>query len=172
MGYFSNSAYMHVVQPRFKHSYSWVSRDVIISLGVNSKSMHSHRREIVFHCMCWPCVWQQICAISWDLFTPLQHNHEYILGWPPLRLTAKYPSETQELANTTYTGPPRLRNPFHIIQTQTTAAYCGILPTLHHYVWDIFQPVQAQLICSDMLPILHVRKKMKLQILVFFQFIL
>ena len=33
-------------------SYSWVSRDVIISLGVNSKSMHSHRREIVFHCMC------------------------------------------------------------------------------------------------------------------------
>ena len=31
---------------------SWVSRDVIISLGVNSKSMHSHRREIVFHCMC------------------------------------------------------------------------------------------------------------------------
>ena len=23
-------------------------------------------------------------------------NHQYILGWPPLRLTAKYPSETQE----------------------------------------------------------------------------
>ena len=75
---------------------SWVSRDVIISLGVNSKSMHSHRREIVFYIMCWPCVWQQICAISWDLFTPLQHNHRYILGWPPLRLTAKYPSETHE----------------------------------------------------------------------------
>ena len=32
--------------------YPWVSRDVIISLGVNSISMHSHRREIVFHCMC------------------------------------------------------------------------------------------------------------------------
>ena len=32
--------------------YSWVSRDVIILLGVNSKSMHSHLREIVFHCMC------------------------------------------------------------------------------------------------------------------------
>ena len=31
--------------------YSWVSRDVAISLGVNSKSMHSHRREIVFHSM-------------------------------------------------------------------------------------------------------------------------
>ena len=31
---------------------SWVSRDVIISLGVNTKSMHSHRGEIVFHCMC------------------------------------------------------------------------------------------------------------------------
>ena len=50
---------------------SWVSRDVIISLGVNSKSMHSHRRDIVFYSMCWPCVWQQICAISWDLFTPV-----------------------------------------------------------------------------------------------------
>ena len=37
-------------------TYSWVSCDVIISLGVNSKSMHSHQREIVFHCMCWPCV--------------------------------------------------------------------------------------------------------------------
>ena len=74
--------------------YSWVSRDVIISLGVNSKSMHSYRREIVFHCMCWLCVWQQICAISWDVFTPVQHNHQYILGWPPLRLTAMYPSET------------------------------------------------------------------------------
>ena len=31
---------------------SWVSRDVIISLEVNTKSMHSHRGEIVFHCMC------------------------------------------------------------------------------------------------------------------------
>ena len=50
-----------VQQPSF---YSWISRDVIISLGVNSKSMHSHRREIVFHCVCRPCVWQQICAIS------------------------------------------------------------------------------------------------------------
>ena len=36
----------------FTFEYSWVSRDVIISLGVNSKSTHSHRREIVFHCMC------------------------------------------------------------------------------------------------------------------------
>ena len=78
----------------FFQGNSWVSRDVIISLGV--KSMHSHRREIVFHCTCWPCVWQQICAISWDFFTPVQHNHQYICGWPPLRLTAKYPSETQE----------------------------------------------------------------------------
>ena len=59
------------------HIYSRVSRDVIISLGVNSKSMHSHR-EMVFHCMCWPCVWQQICATSWDFFTPVQHNHQYI----------------------------------------------------------------------------------------------
>ena len=28
-----------------------VSRDVIISLGVNPKSMHSHRRDIVSHCI-------------------------------------------------------------------------------------------------------------------------
>ena len=35
-----------------ENSNSWVSRDVIISLGVNSKSMLSHRRDIVFHCMC------------------------------------------------------------------------------------------------------------------------
>ena len=46
--------------------------------------------------MCWPFVWQQICAISWDLFTPVWYNHQYILGWPPLRFTAKCPSETQE----------------------------------------------------------------------------
>ena len=32
----------------FASPYSWVSRDVITSLGVNSKSMHSHRREIIF----------------------------------------------------------------------------------------------------------------------------
>ena len=74
------------------HVTSW------ISLGVNSKSIHSHRRQIVFYCRCWPCVWQQIRAISWDFFTSVQHNHQYILGWPPLRLTAKYPSETQELS--------------------------------------------------------------------------
>ena len=30
-------------------------------------------------------------------FTPVQHNHQYILVWPPLRLTAKYPNESQEL---------------------------------------------------------------------------
>ena len=70
--------------------------------GVNSKSMHSHRRKIVFYCMCWPCVWQQICAISWDFFTPVRHNHQYILGRPPLRLTAKYPSETQEYIEVTH----------------------------------------------------------------------
>ena len=36
----------------FAAENSWVSRDVIISLEVNSKSMQSHRREIAFHCMC------------------------------------------------------------------------------------------------------------------------
>ena len=75
------------------HVTSW------ISLEVNSKSIHSHRRKIVFYCRCWPCVWQQICAISWDFFSLVHHNNQYILGWPTLRLTAKYPSETQEYSN-------------------------------------------------------------------------
>ena len=79
-----------------KFVYSWVSRDVINFTGVNSKLIHSHRREITFHCMCWPFVCQQICAIFWDLFTPVQHNHHYILGSPTLRFTTKCPSETQE----------------------------------------------------------------------------
>jgi hypothetical protein len=42
------------------------------------------------------------------------------------------------LKNTTYTGPPRLRYLFHVVQTQTTTAYWRILPTLDHHVWDIF----------------------------------
>ena len=49
-----------------------------------------------FHCMCCPCVWQQKCAFSWDLLAPVQYNHQYILGWPPLRITEKGSSETQE----------------------------------------------------------------------------
>jgi hypothetical protein len=68
------------------------------------------------------------------------------------------------LSNTIYTGPPRLRYLFQVVQTQTmaaycriylhwttmfeiffqvvqtqtTAAYCWILPTLDHHVSDIF----------------------------------
>ena len=68
------------------------------------------------------------------------------------------------LSNTTYTGPPRLRYLFQVVQTQTmaaycriylhwttmfeiffqvvqtqtTTAYCRILPTLDHHVSDIF----------------------------------
>ena len=49
-------------------------------------------------CMCGFCVWQQICAISCDLFTSVQHFHQYILDWPPLKFTAKCLSETQEYA--------------------------------------------------------------------------
>ena len=74
------------------------------------------------------------------------------------------------LSNTTYTGPPRLRYLFQVVQTQTmaaycriylhwttmieiffqvvqtqtTTAYCRILPTLDHHVSDIFQVVQTQ----------------------------
>jgi hypothetical protein len=31
-----------------------------------------------------------------------------------------------------------LRYLFQVVHTQTTAAYCRILPTLDHHVWDIF----------------------------------
>jgi hypothetical protein len=32
----------------------------------------------------------------------------------------------------------RLRYLFQVVQTQTKTAYCRILPTLNHHVWDIF----------------------------------
>jgi hypothetical protein len=35
-----------------------------------------------------------------------------------------------------YTGPSRLRYLFQVVQTQTTTAYCRILPTLDPYVVD------------------------------------
>ena len=40
-----------------------------------------------------------MCLILWDLLTPVQHDNQYILGWPPLRFTRKCPSETQEYVN-------------------------------------------------------------------------
>jgi hypothetical protein len=33
---------------------------------------------------------------------------------------------------------------FQAVQKQTTAAYCRILPTLDHHVWDLFLVVQKQ----------------------------
>ena len=36
--------------------------------------------------------------------------------------------------DTTHTLPPRLRYLFQVVQTQITAAYCRILPTLVHHV--------------------------------------
>jgi hypothetical protein len=61
----------------------------------------------------------------WDIFfrlfrhKPRQLIVEYCLHW--------------------HTGPTRLRSFFHVVQTQTTTAYCRILP-IHwdHHVWDIF----------------------------------
>ena len=42
-------------------------------------------------------------------------------------------------------GPPRLRYLFQVVQTQDMTTYCRILPTLNHHVWDIFfQAVQTQ----------------------------
>ena len=77
-------------------AYSLDSRDAINSTGGQLQIDTQSWREIIFHCTCWPFVWQQICAISWDLFTQVQYNHQYILGWPPLRFTAKCPSEAYE----------------------------------------------------------------------------
>ena len=75
---------------------SWVSRDVINFTGgqLQIDTLSSDWKN--FHYMCWPCVWQQMRAISWDLLAPVQYNHQYILGWPPLRITEKGSSETQE----------------------------------------------------------------------------
>ena len=41
--------------------------------------------------------------------------------------------------DTTYTGSPsRVRYLFQVVQTQTTTAYCRILPALDHHICDIF----------------------------------
>ena len=41
--------------------------------------------------MCCPCVWQQMCAISWDLLAPVQYNHQYIWVDPHSELLEKVP---------------------------------------------------------------------------------
>jgi hypothetical protein len=74
--------------------YSWSSYDVINLTGANSKSRHSHQSELIVHCMCWPCVWWQIHLVFGG--TPVQHKHQYILGWPTVRFNANCRSETQE----------------------------------------------------------------------------
>ena len=53
---------------------SWVSRDVINFTGgqLQIDTLSSDWKN--FHCMCWPCVWQQMCAISWDLLAPVQSS--------------------------------------------------------------------------------------------------
>jgi hypothetical protein len=78
----------------------------------------------------------------WFRHKPRQFIEEYYL---PLTTTFEISfscgSNTNHdslLKNTTYTGPPRLRYLFHVVQTQTTTVYCRILPTLDHHVWDIF----------------------------------
>ncbi len=51
-----------------------VSCDVINFSGVNSKSRHRRGSELNVNCVCWPCVSQQIRAISYYL---KQHKHQY-----------------------------------------------------------------------------------------------
>ena len=84
----------------------------------------------------------------WDIFfrlfrhKPRQLIAEYYLHWTTtFEISFSGCSDTNHdslLQNTTYTGPPRLRYLFQVVQTQTTTAYCTILPTLDHHVWDIF----------------------------------
>ena len=61
-------------------AYSWVSRGVIISLGVNSKSMHGHRREIVFTVCVDLELGSKYVQFREIYLTLVQHNHQYILG--------------------------------------------------------------------------------------------
>ena len=91
-------------------AYSWVSRDVINFLGINSKSIHSHWKEILFHCMCWSF----LAANMYNLVRFVHSgtcNYQYILGtgWPPLRFTAKCPSKTQEYCITNLSGNGSLK---------------------------------------------------------------
>ena len=80
--------------PNFKIYYSWISRDIINltrgQLQIDTLSLEGNFSLYMFD------LWQQICAISWHLFTPVQYNHQHILGWPPLRFAARCPGETQE----------------------------------------------------------------------------
>ena len=57
-------------------TYSWVSRDVKNITGSQLQIDTQLSKGKILHCVCGFCVWQQICAISCDLFTSVQHNHE------------------------------------------------------------------------------------------------
>jgi hypothetical protein len=78
----------------------------------------------------------------WFRHKPRQLIVEYYLHWTTtFEISFSCGSDTNHdslLKNTTYTGPPRLRYLFYVVQTQTTTAYWRILPTLDHHVWDIF----------------------------------
>ena len=76
----------------------------------------------------------------------LMQNTTYT-GPPRLRsLFQVVQTQTYSLLNTIYTGPPHLRGLFQVVQTQTTTAYCRILPTLDHRVClrYVFQVLQTQ----------------------------
>ena len=62
------------------------------------------------------------------------------------------------LSNTTYTGPPRLRYLFQVVQTQTMAAYCRIYLHWTTTFRIFFQVVQTQTTtacCTEILLKLH-----------------
>jgi hypothetical protein len=84
----------------------------------------------------------------WDIFfRQFRHKsrqliEEYYLHWTTtFEASFSGSSDTNHgslLKNTTYTEPTRLRYLFQVVQTQTTAAYWRILPTLDQHVWGIF----------------------------------
>jgi hypothetical protein len=55
--------------------------------GVNSKTKHSYQSESIVRFMYYLCVWWQIHGISYYFLTPVQHKHQYIWGWSPVRFT-------------------------------------------------------------------------------------
>ena len=54
----------------FFNSNSWVSCNIVYFSGVDFKPRCGHRGQINILCMCWPCIWWQICTILYHLLTP------------------------------------------------------------------------------------------------------